>query len=263
MTPGRRPLSFENFDQIMPDVERLLGGCSTVGNWSLAQICRHLSAALRGTADLPRHDATGSFFVGIREELRRQIFESGQLLEGYAAASAMVPEDAPCKKSRGGGAATIHRLLQGVGRTTHPAPIHRAIDEGGVGSLPSHPCRTSSQLCDPERLIASRRSTRTGWQQEQAPWRESCDSTRPAAPKSCKIEEIEVPPPGKGEVQIRIQALGLNRAESMFRSGQYLEEPKLPARLGYEAAGTVAADRAGRRRASRSATRSAPSRASP
>ena len=34
---------------------------------------------------------------------------------------------------------------------------------------------------------------------------------------------------------------GANRAESMFRSGQYLEGPKLPARLGYEAAGTVAA----------------------
>ena len=29
--------------------------------------------------------------------------------------------------------------------------------------------------------------------------------------------------------------------QSMFRSGQYLEDPKLPARLGYEAAGTVAA----------------------
>ena len=27
----------------------------------------------------------------------------------------------------------------------------------------------------------------------------------------------------------------------MFRRGQYLEDPKLPARLGYEAAGTVAA----------------------
>jgi len=60
-------------------------------------------------------------------------------------------------------------------------------------------------------------------------------------PEVLRIEEIEVPPPGKGEVQIRIHALGLNRAESMFRSGQYLEEPKLPARLGYEAAGTVAA----------------------
>jgi NADPH:quinone reductase-like Zn-dependent oxidoreductase len=60
-------------------------------------------------------------------------------------------------------------------------------------------------------------------------------------PDVLRIEEMEVPPPGKGEVQIRIHALGLNRAESMFRRGQYLEEPKLPARLGYEAAGTVAA----------------------
>src|SRR5271165_4178215 len=60
-------------------------------------------------------------------------------------------------------------------------------------------------------------------------------------PEVLKIEELEVPPPGEGEVQIRIHALGLNRAESMFRSVQYLEEPKLPARLGYEAAGTIAA----------------------
>jgi NADPH:quinone reductase-like Zn-dependent oxidoreductase len=60
-------------------------------------------------------------------------------------------------------------------------------------------------------------------------------------PEVLRVEEVEVPPPGKGEVQISIKALGLNRAESMFRRGQYLEEPKLPARLGYEAAGTVAA----------------------
>jgi NADPH:quinone reductase-like Zn-dependent oxidoreductase len=60
-------------------------------------------------------------------------------------------------------------------------------------------------------------------------------------PEVLKIEDVEVPPPGKGEVQIRIHALGLNRAESMFRIGQYLEDPRLPARLGYEAAGTVAA----------------------
>ena len=60
-------------------------------------------------------------------------------------------------------------------------------------------------------------------------------------PEVLQVEEVAVPPPGKGEVQIRIKALGLNRAESMFRSGQYLENPKLPARLGYEAAGTVAA----------------------
>jgi NADPH:quinone reductase-like Zn-dependent oxidoreductase len=60
-------------------------------------------------------------------------------------------------------------------------------------------------------------------------------------PEVLQVEEIAVPPPRKGEVQISIKALGLNRAESMFRSGQYLENPRLPARLGYEAAGTVAA----------------------
>ena len=58
-------------------------------------------------------------------------------------------------------------------------------------------------------------------------------------PEVLKIETVDVPPPGKGEVRIAVKALGLNRAESMFRSGQYLEDPDFPARLGYEAAGTV------------------------
>ena len=60
-------------------------------------------------------------------------------------------------------------------------------------------------------------------------------------PEVLQVEDVAVPPPAKGEVQISIKALGLNRAESMFRRGQYLENPKLPARLGYEAAGPVAA----------------------
>jgi NADPH:quinone reductase-like Zn-dependent oxidoreductase len=58
-------------------------------------------------------------------------------------------------------------------------------------------------------------------------------------PEVLKIETVDVPPPGADEVRIAVKALGLNRAESMFRSGQYLEEPNLPARLGYEAAGTI------------------------
>ena len=42
-------------------------------------------------------------------------------------------------------------------------------------------------------------------------------------------------------MQIRAQALGLNRAEVMFRTGQYVTEPKLPAIIGYEVAGIVEA----------------------
>jgi NADPH:quinone reductase-like Zn-dependent oxidoreductase len=60
-------------------------------------------------------------------------------------------------------------------------------------------------------------------------------------PEVLKIEEVDIPPPGKGEVQIRVHALGLNRAEVMFRTGRYLSEPRFPARPGYEAAGTVTA----------------------
>ncbi|MGD9636058.1 MAG: zinc-dependent alcohol dehydrogenase family protein [Pirellulales bacterium] len=58
-------------------------------------------------------------------------------------------------------------------------------------------------------------------------------------PEVLKIENVEVRPPGKGEVRIAVKALGLNRAESMFRSGRYLEAAQFPAKLGYEAAGTI------------------------
>jgi NADPH:quinone reductase len=58
-------------------------------------------------------------------------------------------------------------------------------------------------------------------------------------PEVLKIEDLTLPPPGEGEVQIKVKALGLNRAEAMFRSGQYLEEAKLPSRLGFEASGIV------------------------
>jgi NADPH:quinone reductase-like Zn-dependent oxidoreductase len=54
-----------------------------------------------------------------------------------------------------------------------------------------------------------------------------------------KIEEMPLVEPGEGEVRLKVEALGLNRAEVMFRQGQYLETPKLPTRLGYEAAGIV------------------------
>lgn len=60
-------------------------------------------------------------------------------------------------------------------------------------------------------------------------------------PEALKIEEVETDPPGSDEVAIQVKALGLNRAEAMFRSGGYLEEANFPARLGYEAAGIVTA----------------------
>jgi NADPH:quinone reductase-like Zn-dependent oxidoreductase len=60
-------------------------------------------------------------------------------------------------------------------------------------------------------------------------------------PEVLQIEALEIGNPGPGEMRVRIQAIGLNRAEINFRSGHYLESARLPARLGYEAAGIVEA----------------------
>lgn len=64
-------------------------------------------------------------------------------------------------------------------------------------------------------------------------------------PEVLRIEQADVAPPGSGEVRIRVKALGLNRAETLMRSGTYIESPNLPSGLGLEAAGIVEAVGAG------------------
>lgn len=60
-------------------------------------------------------------------------------------------------------------------------------------------------------------------------------------PEVLHIVDETVAAPAAGEIQIKVEAIGLNRAEAMFRRGQYLETPELPAKIGYEASGTITA----------------------
>ncbi len=55
------------------------------------------------------------------------------------------------------------------------------------------------------------------------------------------LEDLPLPEPAEGEVRLRVKAIGLNRAECVFRKGQYLDQPILPSGLGYEASGIVEA----------------------
>ncbi len=64
-------------------------------------------------------------------------------------------------------------------------------------------------------------------------------------PEVLKVEDLPLTDPGRGEVRLKVEAIGLNRAEIMFREGHYLETPAFPSRLGYEAAGIVDAVGAG------------------
>jgi Protein of unknown function (DUF1569) len=91
-TPGRRTLRFGSFDEIMPDVERLLEGHATVGHWSLGQICRHLGSVMRRVVDLPAstpHDPS----LRVSEARKQEVFKTGMLPEGLAAPAEMVPQE--------------------------------------------------------------------------------------------------------------------------------------------------------------------------
>jgi Zn-dependent alcohol dehydrogenase len=63
--------------------------------------------------------------------------------------------------------------------------------------------------------------------------------SRAGGPEVLRFKNIEVPAAGPGQVRIRVKAIGLNRAESMWREDKYIEPVQFPARLGYEAVGTV------------------------
>src|SRR5471030_849166 len=58
-------------------------------------------------------------------------------------------------------------------------------------------------------------------------------------PEVLEFVDAEVPAPGPGEVRISVKAIGVNRAEAMWRVDEYIEPVKFPAGLGYEAAGIV------------------------
>jgi NADPH:quinone reductase-like Zn-dependent oxidoreductase len=60
-------------------------------------------------------------------------------------------------------------------------------------------------------------------------------------PEVLKFEDVPPQQPAAGEVRLKVQAVGLNRAESMFYHGRYIYQPNLPAGLGYEGAGIVEA----------------------
>ncbi|VAW71274.1 Quinone oxidoreductase [hydrothermal vent metagenome] len=42
-----------------------------------------------------------------------------------------------------------------------------------------------------------------------------------------KIENLPVSEPSENELRIKVEAIGINRAEVMFRNGAYLETPQL------------------------------------
>lgn len=62
---------------------------------------------------------------------------------------------------------------------------------------------------------------------------------RPGGPEALQLEDVELPPPGPGEVQIRHRAIGVNYIDIYRRTGAYPAE--YPFTPGHEGAGEVIA----------------------
>src|SRR5512132_4091695 len=59
----------------------------------------------------------------------------------------------------------------------------------------------------------------------------------PGGPDVLHLEQVDLPPPGRGEVTVRHTAIGLNFIDTYHRSGLY--PVPLPSGLGLEAAGVI------------------------
>jgi NADPH:quinone reductase-like Zn-dependent oxidoreductase len=58
-------------------------------------------------------------------------------------------------------------------------------------------------------------------------------------PEVLEFVDTPINAPAANEVRIRVKAIGINRAESMWRNDDYIEPVQFPAGLGYEASGIV------------------------
>jgi NADPH:quinone reductase-like Zn-dependent oxidoreductase len=58
-------------------------------------------------------------------------------------------------------------------------------------------------------------------------------------PEVLKSDEVPDCALQSGEVRLKVEAIGLSRAEILFREGQYLKPAEFPSLIGYEAAGVI------------------------
>ena len=148
MAQGRRTLRFNSLDEVMPDVERLLEGHSTVGNWSLAQICRHVSTVMRRVVDLPASTPVNPS-QWAPEERKREVLESGMIPEGLPAPPEILPAEGLNEREEAEGLRAAIAHYKSLERPRDPTPNLRTADEGGVGPHPVHSLRPPSQLRRP------------------------------------------------------------------------------------------------------------------
>ncbi|AGA25058.1 DUF1569 domain-containing protein [Singulisphaera acidiphila] len=88
----RRTLSFATLDRVMPDVDQLLEGHETLGNWSLGQICNHLATGITGSVDGFPFRTPWIYRKTLGAVRRRRVFQTGRMATGVQLPSRFCPK---------------------------------------------------------------------------------------------------------------------------------------------------------------------------
>ena len=121
MNPARRRLTFASLDQVMPDVDRLLHGHTTVGKWTLGQICNHLTGAITSTVDGFRFKAPWIVRKTIGPMLVRRILKTSRFPEGAPLPKKYLPRPRHDDRAE---AEALRAAIGLLGAHTAPLAVH-------------------------------------------------------------------------------------------------------------------------------------------
>jgi hypothetical protein len=127
----RRELSFARLDDVLPEVERLLAGHTTVGNWSLGQILSHLAAVIEVSVEGGAAVTSPEIAALLADEEGRRrvaVFRQRLLEKGRIAEGAPIPSERLVPVAESDAATEAQRFREAVARFCSAA-----------GPLPNHP----------------------------------------------------------------------------------------------------------------------------
>jgi len=92
--PERRALDFDRIDAIMPDVDRLLNGHATAGQWTLGQILDHLAKTIRLTTRASHGEGLPTPPTPEQDAARRDFFRARTISTGRQVPTRLLLPDA-------------------------------------------------------------------------------------------------------------------------------------------------------------------------
>lgn len=121
---NRRKLAFSSYDDVIAEIERLQrDGYQKLGQWSLGQICRHLSYYFRGS--LERFDFRLPWVVRklVGPPLLRRLLRKHEMRAGSRTIPASVPPGDTDEQTAAAEAKDLLARLKDFAGQLHPSPL--------------------------------------------------------------------------------------------------------------------------------------------